>query len=505
MATLYLTEQRAVVKRDNDCLVVHIPPSEEGGEGRRVTIPLMKVDQVVVIGNVTVTTPALLALLEQEVEVCWLSYFGHFRGRLHPAHSKNAPLRLAQHRAHCDQSMRAEIARQIVIGKLKNMRAVLLRYARSREDREIAIRAEEIGNYIATAASLRLQPGPAEDMSRAGTMRRVRLPRVVRIRRAHLLSTQDDEMEGMDNVGAGVVLSNYALDVRDWPGRGIEGFGVDAEAEAHAGAGTPYDGGAGQPTSEDNKRAIQGDMAGLGEYGYELDLALSSDGRSGTGGGGGGGLSGEMSAVAVAGNRMHGLGVLLGLEGAGSSAYFSVFNRLLKPPWDEMFPRRVRRPPTDPVNALLSFGYTLLCTQAMAMGSVVGFDPYMGYLHAAGYGKPALALDLMEEFRPVVVDSVVITLLNTGVLKPGDFVLEGLAGRSGEESGGPIARVGAVRLTDAGRKVFLTRFEERMRDMIKHPVFGYQVTYRRCLEMQARLLAKTVTGEIPGYVPFVVR
>ncbi len=503
MATLYLTEQRAVVKRDNDCLVVHIPPSEEGGEGRRVTIPLMKVDQVVVIGNVTVTTPALLALLEQEVEVCWLSYFGHFRGRLHPAHSKNAPLRLAQHRAHCDPVMRAEIARQIVIGKLKNMRAVLLRYARSREDREIAVRAEEIGDYIAGAASLRLQPGPGEDTSRAGTVRvRARSLRVVRIKRAHLLSAQDDETEGMDNVEAGVVLSNYALDVRNWTGRGIEGFGVDAEAEAHAEIGTSYGGGAGQPASEGSERAAQGNVTGSGERGYELDLALS-DGRNSVSGGGGTGLSGEVPAVA--GNRMHGLGALLGLEGAGSSAYFSVFNRLLKPPWDEMFPRRVRRPPTDPVNALLSFGYTLLCTQAMAMGSVVGFDPYVGYLHAAGYGKPALALDLMEEFRPVVVDSVVITLLNTGVLKPGDFVLEGLAGRSGEERNGPMARVGAVRLTDAGRKVFLTKFEERMRDTIKHPVFGYQVTYRRCLEMQARLLAKTVTGEIPGYVPFVVR
>src|SRR5436190_4022275 len=117
-----------------------------------------------------------------------------------------------------------------------------------------------------------------------------------------------------------------------------------------------------------------------------------------------------------ASDRMHGLGPLLGLERSGSAAYYGVFGSLCKGEWG--FAGRVQRPPTDPINALLSFGYTVLTNQVVSLVCAVGLDPGIGVLHQPGFGKPALALDLVEEFRPIIVDSVVITMLNNGQLKP---------------------------------------------------------------------------------------
>lgn len=180
-------------------------------------------------------------------------------------------------------------------------------------------------------------------------------------------------------------------------------------------------------------------------------------------------------------------GRLQGIEGAGTAAYFGCFRHVINEPG--LFNGRTRRPPRDPANALLSYGYTILMHQVASAVSAVGLDPYVGYLHGSQYGKPALALDLMEEFRPLVVDSVVWSVFNTGMLGAGDFVVE----------------MGAYRLTDKGRRTFLTRLEERLEETITHPIFNYKASYRRCLELQARLLAKTLTGEIPAYPPFVTR
>lgn len=179
---------------------------------------------------------------------------------------------------------------------------------------------------------------------------------------------------------------------------------------------------------------------------------------------------------------------LLGHEGEGSAAYFSVFGKLIKQ--DFAFPGRVRRPPTDPVNAMLSFGYVLLYNDVHSACNVVGFDPYVGYLHADRYGRANLALDLMEEFRPLIVDSVVLTCLNKRIIQQDDFVVE-----LGD----------AHRLTDRGRKQFLLQYEERKNTEFKHPVFGYQITYQRCFELQARLLAKHIQGEIRAYPPLITK
>lgn len=161
-----------------------------------------------------------------------------------------------------------------------------------------------------------------------------------------------------------------------------------------------------------------------------------------------------------------------GIEGLAAKDYFAEWSAILKEPWS--FPGRNRRPPTDPVNALLSFAYGLLRVQVTAAVHLAGLDPYIGYLHEVSRGQPAMVLDLMEEFRPLVADSLVLSVLNNREIQPQDFT----------ES------LGAYRLSDDGRKRFLQAFERKMNDEFKHPVFGYRCSYRRAIELQARLLSR---------------
>ncbi len=331
MATLYLTEQYAFVRKKDDCLLVQLPDKTTR------EVPLIKVDQVVVMGEITLTTPALTALLATGVEVCYLSEHGDYLGRLSPPFSKNTFIRQRQYALGTDAAKVLQLAQQFISGKLENQRTMLLR------------------------ANRKLQ---------------------------HPAVTE-----------AAAVLKREREQVS-------------------------------QATSLDSLR---------------------------------------------------------GIEGNGAAAYFGVFAHLLRQ--DLGFARRVRRPPTDPVNALLGLAYTALTNQVSAAIHIVGLDPYTGYLHAAQYARPSLALDLMEEFRAVIADSVVITLINNRMVQAEDFVEE----------------LGAVRLKKPARRLFYEQFEERLNTEIQHPVFGYQTTYRRCLELQVRLLAKWLEGDIPAYPPFTVR
>ena len=138
---------------------------------------------------------------------------------------------------------------------------------------------------------------------------------------------------------------------------------------------------------------------------------------------------------------------------------------------------------------MLSLAYSLLAKDCTLAALAVGFDPYIGFFHQPRAGRPALALDLQEEFRPLIAESAVLTALNNRMLEPGDFL------RAGE----------AVSLTKSGRRRFFDCYEKRMNDTLRHPVFSYQVSYRRALELQARLLAKTLTGEIADYRPLTTR
>jgi CRISPR-associated protein Cas1 len=196
---------------------------------------------------------------------------------------------------------------------------------------------------------------------------------------------------------------------------------------------------------------------------------------------------------------------LLGIEGAAAAFYFQQFSGMIKVE-DELavsqpsklepqlrfnfdFAGRKRRPPTDPVNALLSLAYSLLAKDCTIAALAVGFDPYIGFYHQPRFGRPALALDIMEEFRPLIAESCVLTAINNRMVTEKDFVR---AGR-------------AVNLSAAGRKQFFVAYEARMNHLVTHPIFDYKVTYRRALELQFRILARYLTGEIDEYVPFMTR
>lgn len=179
---------------------------------------------------------------------------------------------------------------------------------------------------------------------------------------------------------------------------------------------------------------------------------------------------------------------LRGIEGAAAKAYFQVFRSALRP--EMTFEKRTRRPPRDPANALLSFGYTLLTQNLITACEVVGLDPYDGFFHADKYSRPALALDLVEEFRGPVVDSVVQLVINKRVLAPGDF-------EPGPEGG--------IYLSHRGLRKFLRQYTQRLNTEILHPYYHRRLTYQRIFEVQARLLAKTIQGELDKYPPFRVR
>ena len=197
-----------------------------------------------------------------------------------------------------------------------------------------------------------------------------------------------------------------------------------------------------------------------------------------------------------AAERAHDLGQLLGAEGNAAARYFRHFGRMLSAPaeggaddWPFDFERRTRRPPTDPVNALLSYAYSLLTRSVAVTLTAVGFDAYRGFYHQSRYGRPALALDLMEPFRPLIADSAVLTAINNGELSGSDFVRAG----------------GAVNLNERGRRAFIAAFERRMSQEITHPVFGYAAQYRQIVEIQCRLLGRHLLGEIDRYPNFTTR
>jgi len=356
MSVLYLTEQYASLHLDDEILVMSIPEHQESGrKAEKKRIPLVKISQVVVCGNITVTTPALSALLEQRSEICYLTRYGQFVGRVAGNDHKHGQLRLLQARAHDNPTNRLQIARVCVRTKLHNQRTLLLRGNRSRDNRFIAECADRIKALIEQVDAL-----PDEDI---------------------------------------------------------------------------------EPPNASRPQA----------------------------------------------NTV--LGQLMGLEGAAAAAYFPGYGALFNGDWEDVFTGRYKRPPTDPINALLSYGYVLLNTQAMGAAQIVGFDPYVGYLHSTTYGKPALSLDIIEMFRAPIVDSVVLSLLNNRMLQMSDF----------EET------LGTWRMNDDARKTFLVKFEERMIEEITHPIFKTKVTYRRSLELQMRILSRWLQNEIKHFQGFQTR
>jgi CRISPR-associated protein Cas1 len=197
----------------------------------------------------------------------------------------------------------------------------------------------------------------------------------------------------------------------------------------------------------------------------------------------------ELARLARRSQEATSAGELLGIEGAAARAYFACFGCLLRDAMGFDFHARVRRPPTDPVNALLSFLYSLLVKECISALLGVGLDPYRGVYHRLRYGRPSLALDLAEEFRPLIGDSTVLTVVNNGMVDQGSFVRRGPS----------------CALNDRARRRVVEALEERLDVLIRHPVFGYAVSYRRVVVVQARLLGRTIAGEVGDYKPFTTR
>lgn len=183
---------------------------------------------------------------------------------------------------------------------------------------------------------------------------------------------------------------------------------------------------------------------------------------------------------------------LLGLEGSVAACYFSHFSRMLKQ--DSVargfdFQKRNRRPPRDPVNAMLSFSYAMLAKECTVSLVAEGLDPWWGLYHRPRHGRPALALDLMEEFRPLVADSAVLTAINTGMVSRSDFACS---------SAGCLMRPRA-------RKSLIQAYEQRLDHLITHPLFDYRCSWRTVIRLQSRLLARWFRGDVPAYTGIMTR
>ena len=185
--------------------------------------------------------------------------------------------------------------------------------------------------------------------------------------------------------------------------------------------------------------------------------------------------------------RAKNLDALLGYEGSGTAAYYAAFRQFLAHGWD--FTTRQFRPPPDPINAMLSLGYTLLYNHVYAFTNVVGFDPYCGYFHQPKHGHAALASDLMEEFRQIVVDGYVLSLVNNNRIQPEDFEHTNKG----------------IRFTKTALDRFLTGYYGRMQQTFQHHQRNEKTTYLRCIELQVRHLARVIRGEDTAYEAFRIR
>ena len=199
-------------------------------------------------------------------------------------------------------------------------------------------------------------------------------------------------------------------------------------------------------------------------------------------------LAASLRALAAASD----LDTIRGIEGEAARNYFAALNQVLKPQirGDFGFTGRTRRPPLDPLNALLSFLYSMLMNDCRSAIESVGLDPQLGFLHAVRPGRAALALDLMEEFRPYLADRLALTLLNRGQIVAGNFDR-----REG----------GAVLLNETGRKAVVVAYQERKQEELLHPLLESKAPIGVLPLLQARYMARTIRGEMDGYLPFISR
>lgn len=301
-------------------------------------LPLYQVSQVVLIGQVGVTTPALHRLLELNIPIIFLGHNGNYLGQVAPALCYNLPLRLAQFKCNDDDAFAIAFARSLVAGKINNQYVQACRWARHRE----------------------------------------------------------------------IITDNLLQELKQ------------TRAQVHQAS--------------------------------------------------------EISS-------------LLGIEGNAAKIYFKIMRSIIEPQW--RFHDRNRRPPKDPVNGLLGFGYTLLTHAMSAALQIAGLDPYLGYFHTEGFGKPALALDLVEEFRAPVIDALVVALIALRQITTDDFEQD----RSD----------GAVILKQKARREFVRQFGLKLGQPIKTREIGRPLTYQKHFEVQSRKVVALITGKASEYHPFMMR
>lgn len=334
MTTVYITHNDTTLSKLGDRIIVR-------QDGKEVAdLPVIKVDQIVIFGNASLSAQLITMLLDAGIPVTYLTFNGRFRGRLLPHVSKNSLLRKEQFRASLDKNTCCYLAASFVKGKLTNMRNFILRNTR------------------------------------------------------------------------------------------------------------------GERTDQTNEAC--------GKIKMMIDKLPFTE---------------NMDEIR-------------GIEGMGTKYYFKEFAKLLNDEKGMTFTHRNKRPPRDPVNALLSFCYVMLYNEIQTALYIVGFDPYIGYLHADKYGKPSLALDLMEEFRAPVADSLVVSLINKGMVAKENF----------KEN-----EIGAIEMTESTLKKVVQSFEKKLRSRIKYSLLEETITMREIMEKQARILGKYLTGEIDHYPPYTLR
>ncbi|GIX00473.1 MAG: CRISPR-associated exonuclease Cas4/endonuclease Cas1 fusion [Pirellulaceae bacterium] len=329
------------------------------------TIRLKDINQVNLFGNIQITTQALHALLGEDISVAFFSFGGWLHGVAMPLSLKNITWRQAQFRMADRPAFCLALAKELVYGKIRNQRTLLMRNALD-PPRDV----------------LRFLKRMAEEARRAESL---------------------DELLGIEGTAARAYFQSFSSMIKLF---------VDDDPFARPSHDQP-----------DAAAASANDSADEGRF-FTFDFA-----------------------------------------------------------------HRNRRPPRDPVNALLSLGYSLLTKDLGGTLFSIGLDPFLGFFHQLRHGRMSLALDLMEPFRPLIVDSMVLSAINQRMVTPRDFVAAG----------------GGVNLTESGRKAVFRAYEQRMDQLVTHPLFGYKVSYRRLLEIQCRLLARLLLGEIATYPVFMTR
>lgn len=326
MAAIYLIEQGTSIYKDYQRFIIHV------SEKQRLEVPIREVQQILVFGNIQLSTSAIQACLQSEIAVLFLSQSGQYHGHLWSAESRHLDNELVQVEKRCDADFQFDVSKALVYGKLMNSKQLLLRYNRKRK--------------------------------------------LVAVEKA------------------------------------IVGISQDIEA---------------------------------------LELIDNLD-------------------------------TLRGYEGIAAARYFPAFGKLITNSNFE-FSLRNRQPPTDPVNSLLSFGYTLLFNNVLSFIITEGLSPYLGNFHYGEKQKPYLAFDLMEEFRSPVVDGLVLKIIHKFLLKPQDF--------------DSVPSTGGVYLNQSARRVFLNQFEARMNEEVSHPDLQSPVTYRHAIQLQVRRYKRSLLSGVP--------